>query len=163
MNLFTSIPILQSLVIAFVSFFGFIFAIFLQITAGYLPCPLCIMQRYSYGVIFLLALCAIYWYQNTKVKIMHFFLLLVSLISVCIALAHLYIRYGKAPSQECIADPLELALNSFWFAKWFPTMFSSLGSCVDISPPILGLDIIIWSALGSGTMLVFSVFLFIKK
>ena len=142
--------------IAFISLFGVSFAYLLQIYQGYSPCPLCIVQRYCYILLFMSAITALLFEQSPTRRILCFFCLVLSLISTCVALYHLYIRFIHT-ATSCAADPIELFLNQLYPAQLLPSLFESIGNCLDIHPPLLMIDITIWAGLGAIAMLILSI------
>lgn len=114
-------------------------AVWLQLH-DYPPCPLCILQRIAYLLIALSCLIAIIG----PVRIFfHGFALISTITGLGIASRHVWVLYH--PTISCSIDPLETALNQLPLARWVPWLFKADGLCSLPLPPILGLEIPVWS------------------
>lgn len=122
------------------------YAIYLQLAAQLLPCPLCVAQRVVYWLVGLTALFA--FLHNTRgvgYKIYSILIAFFALLGMSVALRHSWlIRYPEA--IECGISPEEEFLNNLLIAKWWPTMFKANGDCTDITWEFMSLTIPEWSA-----------------
>lgn len=122
-------------------------ALYLQNMKGWFPCPLCIVQRYAYlasGVGFLGLL--ITGRNSLLSGVCSFVSLLGVLAGAGVAAYHVWVLSN--PLQTCGVDPLQNQLNALpWVAVW-PDLFTADGLCTEAYPPLLGLSLPMWSALG---------------
>ncbi|HEX4878686.1 MAG TPA: disulfide bond formation protein B [Limnobacter sp.] len=122
-------------------------AVYLQVSKGWFPCPLCIVQRYGY----LLALAGFLGLACTAPRSMAGrFSGLLTLVGIGVGLAtaayHVWVLAN--PLQTCGVDPLQLKLNALPWVRVWPDMFVADGLCTDAYPPLLGLSLPMWSGLG---------------
>ncbi|HEX4917885.1 MAG TPA: disulfide bond formation protein B [Limnobacter sp.] len=122
-------------------------ALFLQITKGWFPCPLCIIQRYAY-LVSSVGFLGLAFNRPRSV---------LSTLSGCVALSgflgglatagyHVWVLAN--PLQTCGVDPLQVHLNALpWVSLW-PDMFIADGLCTEEYPPLLGLSLPMWSGVG---------------
>ena len=107
------------------------------------PCPLCILQRYTYlALATVCLLAAAHGPQGTGVLIYA-------------AVADLFASAGVGQSvwqvtkgksmKSCLADPIGEFVNGLPPANWWPEYFFANGGCADQYPPILGLHVPQWS------------------
>ncbi len=116
------------------------------------PCTMCILQRYAFLFICVLAL--------TRIKVtgkiaaaMRGATNLFALVGIA---ASAKIQWAiSVPSSSCGRDKLAAFLNDLPWAKAVPYFFKATGICGDYVPPVFYLPIHIWS------MLVFSVILLV--
>jgi disulfide bond formation protein DsbB len=113
-------------------------ALYLQLVLNMLPCPWCVVQRYIFIDIGVIALVSAFFPAN-KMKFGTGLGLLSSLSGVGVAAWHVWIQ--AHPSVSCGIDPLETSLNTFFTAKLLPTLFFANGECTAEYPPILGMTV----------------------
>ena len=123
------------------------YALYLQLVANLLPCPLCIAQRIAYWLVGLIALLA--FIHNSKGLSRQIYCSLIaffSLIGLLLALRHSWlIRYPE--TFECGISAEERFLNNLPIANWWPTMFEANGDCTDVEWKFISLTIPDWSAI----------------
>lgn len=116
--------------------------LYLQLRLEMLPCPLCILQRYAFAAVALLALISVALpAHSTRIGVA--LTSLAALAGAGIATRHLWVK--AHPSVSCGIDPLETALNEIITARWFPGLFQADGLCTTEYAPILGLSIPAWA------------------
>lgn len=113
-----------------------------QFGVGELPCPLCILQRYAFAAIALIALATVAL-PAAATRIGAALACTASLTGAGIAIRHLWVK--AHPTVSCGIDPLETSLNKILTAQWFPTLFQADGLCTTEYDPILGLSIPQWA------------------
>ncbi|HEX4842697.1 MAG TPA: disulfide bond formation protein B [Limnobacter sp.] len=122
-------------------------ALYLQITKGWFPCPLCIVQRYGYllaGFGFL----GLAWSAPRSVLSALFGLFALAGFAGGVATAGYHVWVLANPLQTCGVDPLQIQLNALpWVSAW-PDMFMADGLCTEEYPPLFGLSIPMWSGVG---------------
>ncbi|MYM40736.1 disulfide bond formation protein B [Duganella qianjiadongensis] len=130
------------LLISAVSFAMLAVALILQHVLDMLPCPLCVIQRYLFLAIGIVALVGAYrkpvFYTGLG--------LLGGLAGLGTAGKHLYVL--AHPGLSCGIDPMETVLNKLPAATYLPFLFRADGLCEDATAPFLGLSIPQWSFLG---------------
>jgi protein dithiol:quinone oxidoreductase len=120
------------------------FALYLQHQMGWAPCPLCVIQRYVYVLVALLALLFAILPRGAS-RFGAGLTGLAALGGAGVAGWHVWVKAN--PSVSCGIDPLETSLNRIPPAEWMPFLFKADGMCSTPYPPILGLDITQWSLL----------------
>lgn len=119
---------------------------YMQEQLGLDPCPMCILQRYNFiaiGVIALIA--AIHNPAGPKgVRIYSGLIILFALVGGGIAIRHSYLQHFPPASETCGTD-LEFLLNTFPLTQALPKIFAGSGSCSAITWRFLGLTIPEWA------------------
>lgn len=121
------------------------FALYLQHIEVIEPCPMCILQRYSFALIALIALVgAIHDPGLIGARIYGVLVLASALTGAGIASRHSWLQHFPSPSYSCGAD-LEYLLDTFPLAKALPAIFSGTGECSEVKWRMLGLSIPEWA------------------
>ena len=108
------------------------------------PCPLCILQRYLYLGIGLVALLAAL-HGPDRVGGQIYAVLLGSLASLGAALTGWQLSKGDT-MNSCLSDPVGEFVQNLPSAQWFEgKLFFATGGCADKYPPTLGLSLATWS------------------
>jgi disulfide bond formation protein DsbB len=135
--------LLAAVFLACLVIFGF--ALYLQHIEVVEPCPMCILQRYSFATIALIALVgAIHNPGPIGIRIYGLFVLVGALTGAGIASRHSWLQHFPSPSYSCGAD-LEYLLDTFPLAKALPAIFSGTGECSKVQWRMLGLSIPEWA------------------
>ena len=107
------------------------------------PCPLCILQRYTYMA--LTAWCLIAALHGPRGAGEKIYALGATFIAgFGTGLATWQVNKG-AGMTSCLADPIGEFVNGLALANWWPEFLFANGGCADQYPPILGLTVPIWS------------------
>lgn len=133
-------PLLVLVAIASLGLIGV--ALYLQHQLGWAPCPLCVIQRYLFLLVALIALVAVFLAPGAR-RAGAGLGALAALSGAGVAGWHIYTK--AHPSISCGVDPLETALNRIPPAEWLPFLFKADGLCSTPYPPILGLDVPEWA------------------
>lgn len=121
------------------------FALYLQHGEVLEPCPMCILQRYAFSILGLIALvAAIHNPRRTGSTVYGGLLLLTALTGAGIAARHSWLQIFPPKSFSCGAD-LEYLLNTFPLAKALPTIFAGTGECSAVQWRMLGLSVPEWA------------------
>ena len=121
------------------------FGLYLQHVGGYEPCPMCIMQRYAFLGVALVALTgAVHGPRGGGAKIYAGLILLLSLTGGGVAARQTWIQLYPPEFAECGPD-LEFMLGSFPLADALPMIFRGAGDCSAVEWTFLGLSIANWS------------------
>lgn len=126
---------------------------YLQVHLDMDPCPLCILQRYAFLAIGLIATVSSFGGARAQRK-GAWAAVGLSLVGLGMAGWLLWVR--AHPSVSCGVDKLQLALNKLPTAERFPSLFMSEGFCTGEWAPVLGLSVPTWSFLGFAVLLVFA-------
>lgn len=121
------------------------FALYLQHGEVLEPCPMCILQRYAFTLIALIALvAAIHNPRRFGVTVYGIFMLAAALTGAGIAARHSWLQRFPVKSYSCGAD-LDYLLNTFPLAKALPAIFSGTGECSKVQWRMLGLSVPEWA------------------
>lgn len=135
--------LLAGVFLACLVIFGF--ALYLQHIEVIEPCPMCILQRYSFAMIALIALVgAIHNPGLIGARVYGTLVLAGALTGAGIASRHSWLQHFPSPSYSCGAD-LEYLLDTFPLAKALPAIFSGTGECSEVKWRMLGLSIPEWA------------------
>ncbi len=101
------------------------------------PCPLCVLQRYAYFVIGVIAAIGAMWPRRGII----FVGVMVSLIGTSLALWQVL---KGADMTSCQRDPIGIFVNGLPMADWWPAYLFASGGCAD-RYVTLGLPVPLWS------------------
>lgn len=121
-------------------------AVYVQEALGQYPCPLCIVQRYLFLLIGLLAFLAAAINRPAANRLAAWTILLVALAGIGVAGRLLYVQSN--PAASCGIDVMQLWTDAIPLAQWAPTLFQATGMCGDVYEAILGLDLAQWGLVG---------------
>ena len=121
------------------------FALYLQHSLGLEPCPMCILQRYAFVVVGVLALAAaIHGAGLFGRRIYSALLVAVAATGGGIAIRHVYLEHNPPKVFDCGAD-VGYMLESFPLTEALPMIFRGTGDCTKVAWRFLGLSIAEWS------------------
>lgn len=121
------------------------FGLYLQHVKGIEPCPMCILQRYAFALIALIALVgALHGPLAGIRKGYAVLLMLVSLVGAGIAARQSWLQLYPPELAEC-GPGLEYILDTFPLAEALPKVFRGAGDCSLVKWDFLGLTIANWS------------------
>ena len=121
------------------------YALFLQQSEGLEPCPMCILQRYAYiavGVVALVA--AIHAPRGGGLKAYAIVAALFAFVGAGVAIRHSYLQHFPPATESCGTD-LEFLLDTFPLTQALPKIFAGTGSCSKVDWRFLGLSIPEWN------------------
>lgn len=122
------------------------FALYLQFAGQLQPCPMCILQRYAFTAIILVALLgALHGPSGLPGRRLYGLLILAAgLAGGSIAAWQSWIQRFPPDLSEC-GPGLEYMLESFPLSSALPMIFHGAGECSAIDWTFLGLSIANWS------------------
>lgn len=121
------------------------YGLYLQARGGLNPCPMCIMQRYAFvGIILIALVAAIHGPRGKARKAYGLALLAAALAGGGVALRQSWIQRFPPAFAECGPD-LAFMLDSFPLKDALPMIFQGSGDCTAIDWSFLGLSIANWS------------------
>lgn len=139
--------------IAFFSIGLFGSSFFLQYFASVIPCPLCIVQRYTYLLIGILALCLEYrFFSSVRTYFYRGGIFFLALFGELIAMRQVWMQYHPLNS-----DPTKCFT---FFGSFFHSVLLSLGGVGDCAKrdwTILSFSLAEWSVLFFGCILIATV------
>jgi disulfide bond formation protein DsbB len=115
---------------------------YMQDQLGLEPCPMCILQRYAFIAVGIVALAAAI--HGRAVRAYGSLVLLFALVGAGIAIRHTYITYFQPKTSSCGAD-LDFVLGNFPLTQALPKIFAGTGDCSVVTWRFLGLSIPEWS------------------
>jgi disulfide bond formation protein DsbB len=121
------------------------FALYLQHSLGLEPCPMCILQRYAFIVVGVIALiAAIHNPALLGRRIYSALLVLMTATGGGVAVRHVYLEHNPPKIFDCGAD-VGYMLESFPLTEALPMIFRGTGDCTKVLWRFLGLSIAEWS------------------
>ncbi len=162
MNLFSLSPRLLFLTLFVTSTALLGFGLYLQHIGGLEPCPMCIMQRYAFTMVALLALlAALHGPKRTGTLVYSASILLSSLAGGGVAVQQSILQRSPPDLAEC-GPGLEYLMEVYGLAEAMPMIFRGTGDCGSIDWTFLGLSIANWSLLCFTAVAAFSVAMMVR-
>jgi disulfide bond formation protein DsbB len=120
-------------------------ALYLQEQEGLEPCPMCILQRYAFVAVGLVALAgAIHGPRGVALKVYGALISLFAIAGGGVAIRHSYLQHFPPKIEACGTD-LEFLVNTFPISQALPKIFAGTGSCSKVDWTLLGLSIPEWA------------------
>jgi len=121
------------------------FALYLQHSLGLEPCPMCILQRYGFIVVGVIALAAAI--HNPALlgrRVYSALLVVMAATGGGVAIRHVYLEHNPPKIFDCGAD-VGFMLESFPLTEALPMIFRGTGDCTKVPWRFLSLSIAEWS------------------
>jgi len=118
---------------------------YFQEQLGLDPCPMCILSRYSFiaiGVVALVGL--IHGPRGRAPKVYASLIALFAVVGVGISMRHSYLQHFPPATESCGSD-LEFLMNTLPLTQALPKIFAGTGSCSQVDWKMLGLSIPEWA------------------
>lgn len=123
------------------------FAMILQHIMDLEPCPMCILQRYAFIGVGLVALvAAIHDPRGLSRWVYSGLLIIVSGLGAGVAARHAWLEHNPPQIFDCGAD-LGYMIDAFPLADALPMIFRGTGDCTQVLWRFLGLSIAEWALL----------------
>lgn len=133
------------------------YALYLQHALGLEPCPMCILQRYAFIVVGVIALvAAIHNAARLGRWIYSGLLVLMAASGGGIAIRHVYLEHYPPKIYDCGAD-VGFMLESFPLTEALPMIFRGTGDCTKVPWRFVGLSIAEWSLICFALLIVAAV------
>jgi len=121
------------------------FGLYLQEQEGLEPCPMCILQRYAFISLGIVALAgAIHGPRGFAVRVYGGLVALIAAAGAGVAMRHSWVQHFPPKVESCGAD-LEFIVSSFPLSRALPKIFQGSGSCAAVDWTMLGLSIPEWA------------------
>ena len=121
------------------------FGLYLQYVERLEPCPLCILQRYSFVAAGIVALIAGLHNPGRAGRVIYGLLLILSSgAGAVVAIRQSWLQHNPPNIQECGPD-LAYMIDSFPLSQWLPKVFKGEGDCAKVVWKFLGLSIPEWA------------------
>ena len=121
------------------------FALYLQHSLGLEPCPMCILQRYAFIVVGVIALAAAI--HNPALLGRRIYSALLAIMAATgggVAIRHVNLEHNPPKIFDCGAD-VGFVLESFPLTEALPMIFRGTGDCTKVPWRFLSLSIAEWS------------------
>lgn len=121
------------------------FALYLQHSLGLEPCPMCILQRYAFIVVGVIALAAAI--HNPALLGRRIYSALLAIMAATgggMAIRHVYLEHNPPKIFDCGAD-VGFMLESFPLTEALPMIFRGTADCTKVPWRFLSLSIAEWS------------------
>lgn len=122
------------------------FAIFLQHSKGLEPCAMCILQRYAFVAIGIVALVAAIHgpTRGIALKLYAAGIVLFAMIGGGTAIRQSWLQHNPPKTASC-GQELEFYIENFPLAQALPKIFAGSGDCAAVKWTFLGLSIPEWA------------------
>ncbi len=121
------------------------FGLYLQEYKGIDPCPMCILQRYAFIAIAIVALvAAIHGPRQLALKCYGALVALLAVAGGGVAIRHSWLQHFPPAKETCGAD-LDFLIDTFPLSQALPKIFAGTGSCSKVDWKLLGLSIPEWA------------------
>ena len=139
------------------------FGLYLQHGVGLEPCPMCIMQRYAFLVVALLALLGgVHGPTRRGSRIYAALIGVAALTGASIAARQSWMQIDPPLIPEC-GPGLEFMLESFPLAQALPMIFRGAGDCTVVEWTFLGLSIANWSLVSFTATVLFAGWMLLRR
>lgn len=121
--------------------------LYLQHAVGLEPCPMCILQRYAFIAVAVVALmAALHGPQRWGMRVYGTLTGTLALAGGSVAVRQTLLqRFPPQESQSCLPTDLDYLLETFPLAQALPKIFAGSGDCAKVDWRLLGLSIAEWS------------------
>ncbi|HSN21775.1 MAG TPA: disulfide bond formation protein B [Usitatibacter sp.] len=138
-------------------------ALYLQEEVGLEPCPMCILQRYAFTAIGLVALAgAIQGPRGVALRVYGVVLIALAIAGGGVAARQSYIQHYPPAVSSCGTD-LEFLVNTFPISQALPKIFAGSGDCSEVHWRLLGLSIAEWALIWFALILATSAWLAFRR
>jgi protein dithiol:quinone oxidoreductase len=127
-------------------------ALYFQYVEHQSPCPLCILQRYAYVLIAVVALLGSRSQSWHGIRVFESLVVLCALGGVVAAARLVWVQ--AFPGYSCGFDALQPIVDALPPAHFLPSVFKVQGLCETVYPPIFGLGMPMWGLITYLCMLV---------
>jgi len=138
------------------------YGLWLQHAKNLEPCPMCILQRYAFAAVGLIALVAALQNPNTLgVRVYAALTALVALAGGSVSARQTWLQHNPPKIADC-GPGLEFMVESFPLSEALPMIFRGSGDCSKVDWTFLGLSIAEWALACFAGLVIVSVILAIR-
>lgn len=139
-------------------------SVYLQVVVRIMPCPLCVLQRFTFGILGLLCLTGFFISQKRRVRIfINLLLTFFSLIGMLLAGRQIWIQYfSVGKSSEC-APSLEYMISVLPWNQLLAKILEGGSECSKRGWELLHLNIAEWSFIWFTLFLLISFCLLLRE
>jgi disulfide bond formation protein DsbB len=120
-------------------------ALYLQEEVGLEPCPMCILQRYAFVAVGIVALAgALHGPRGVFLKAYGALIALLAFAGAGVSIRHSWLQHFPPKMESCGTD-VEFLVNTFPISQALPKIFAGTGSCSKVDWKMLGLSIPEWA------------------
>ena len=117
---------------------------YFQDQLGLDPCPMCILSRYTFIAIGVVALAAaIHGPRPRAPKVYASIVAFFAVVGIGISMRHSYLQHFPPVTESCGGD-LEMLVSTLPLTKALPRIFQGTGTCSQVDWKMLGLSIPEW-------------------
>ena len=139
------------------------FGLYLQHMKGLEPCPMCVMQRYAFLAVALVALTGgLHGPGRGGSRVYAALIGLGALLGGGIAARQTWMQLNPPAIPEC-GPGLEFMLESFPLGQALPMIFRGAGDCAAVDWTFLGLSIANWSLVSFSATVAFAVWMLVRR
>ncbi|MFT3759497.1 disulfide bond formation protein B [Thauera sp.] len=139
------------------------FGLYLQHVKGLEPCPMCVMQRYAFLAVALIALVGgIHGPTRAGSRIYAALIGLGALLGGGIAARQSWMQLYPPAIPEC-GPGLEFMLESFPLGEALPMIFRGAGDCTAVDWTFLGMSIANWSLVSFSATVAFALWMLLRR
>lgn len=127
------------------------------------PCPMCVLQRYCFAAVGIVALIAAVHNPDFRGRRAYGgFLAFFAALGAGVAGRHTWVQHFPPESAGCGAGDLSYLVNTFSLAQAFPKIFAGSGECSKVDWTFIGLSIPEWALVWFVAFFLFGLFAMLK-
>lgn len=120
---------------------------YFQLVKGLVPCPLCLMQRFSIMVLLALTMMAWFWGISRGAKYIAGLIIAFALAGFYFAARQLWLQSLPAEKTPACLPGLDVLMRYFPWRDVIHALFWGAGDCAEVTWSWLGLSMPAWAAL----------------
>lgn len=138
-------------------------SIYLQMFEGFIPCPLCTLQRFTFGLLALIFILGIFIHKRLSHLILSFFTTIASILGILLAGRQVWLQHFPPQNSECGVS-LEYMIKVLPTHQVLQKVFEGSAECTQSGGwHFLTLDMADWSLVWFILFLFLSLYIFIKE
>lgn len=139
------------------------YGLYLQHAIGLEPCPMCVLQRYAYAAIGVIALAAaLHGPGRSGTRVYAALMGLATLLGGGVAARQTWLQHNPPQISDC-GPGLDFMIESFPLSQALPMIFRGSGDCTKVDWTFLGLSIAEWALIWFAIFLVVAIALWRKN
>lgn len=139
-------------------------SIYFQVFEGIMPCPLCTLQRISFGLLGLSFLIGGLLYSRRKVRLsVNLICVFISLLGLFLAGRQVWLQHFPPPGSTECGVSIQYMMQVLPMSEVFQKIFSGTAECTQRGWELLGLNMPEWALLWFSGFLILSACLLIDE